>query len=236
MARTAHKETEILENMSIRRAVLTLAVPTVISQLIVMVYNLADTWFPLGGRGNTQTLFDDDTIASIAAAHGKSSAQIILRWHLQAGNIAIPGSGNEVHIAENYDFPAFSNVDISCEDPGSLSEEQLSVLVTQARYCQAMTEADLDALREIVSEDMTFTHMSGLKQTREEYFADIVDGSLDYHRIGIENPVIEIEGDRASITYTSVLNANAYGAEGTYRIYGTHCYELRDGAWVAVNR
>ena len=66
-----------------------------------------ESWFPLGGRGNTQTLFDDPTISSIAAAHGKTSAQIILRWHLQAGNIAIPGSSNPDHIQENceiFDF------------------------------------------------------------------------------------------------------------------------------------
>ena len=63
-----------------------------------------ESWFPLGGRGNTQTLFNDGTISGIAAAHGKTSAQIILRWHLQAGNIAIPGSSNEAHIAENYDI------------------------------------------------------------------------------------------------------------------------------------
>ena len=66
-----------------------------------------ESWFPLGGRGNTQTLFDDPTISAIAAAHGKTSAQIILRWHLQAGNIAIPGSSNSDHIQENceiFDF------------------------------------------------------------------------------------------------------------------------------------
>ncbi len=67
-----------------------------------------ESWFPLGGRGNTQMLFNDETIAAIAAAHGKSSAQIILRWHLQAGNIAIPGSGNEAHIAENFDIFDFA--------------------------------------------------------------------------------------------------------------------------------
>lgn len=61
-----------------------------------------ESWFPLGGRGNTQRLFDDETISAIAEAHGKISAQIILRWHLQAGNIAIPGSSNEAHIQENY--------------------------------------------------------------------------------------------------------------------------------------
>ena len=57
MVRTAQKETEIFENMPIRRAVLTLAVPTVISQLIVMVYNLADTWF-IGQTGDPYPLPD----------------------------------------------------------------------------------------------------------------------------------------------------------------------------------
>lgn len=63
-----------------------------------------ESWFPLGGRGNTQTLFNDETISSIAKAHKKTSAQVILRWHLQAGNIAIPGSSNEAHIQENFEI------------------------------------------------------------------------------------------------------------------------------------
>ncbi len=62
-----------------------------------------ESWFPLGGRGNTQTLFNDETISAIAKAHGVSSAQVIIRWHLQAGNICIPGSSNEDHINEDYD-------------------------------------------------------------------------------------------------------------------------------------
>lgn len=62
-----------------------------------------ESWFPLGGRGNTQTLFSDETISAIASAHGVSSAQVIIRWHLQAGNICIPGSSNEQHIIEDYD-------------------------------------------------------------------------------------------------------------------------------------
>ena len=62
-----------------------------------------ESWFPLGGRGNTQTLFNDETISGIAEAHGVSSAQVIIRWHLQTGNICIPGSSNEQHIIEDYD-------------------------------------------------------------------------------------------------------------------------------------
>ena len=63
-----------------------------------------ESWFPLGGRGNTQAMFNDPVISSIAARHGKTSAQVILRWHLQAGQIAIPGSHNEKHIQENFDI------------------------------------------------------------------------------------------------------------------------------------
>ena len=40
-----------------------------------------ESWFPLGGRGNTQILFNDPVISGIADAHGKTSAQVILRWH-----------------------------------------------------------------------------------------------------------------------------------------------------------
>lgn len=136
---------------------------------------------------------------------------------------------------KNYNFSALTNVELINADLGSMTDEQLSVLYAQARYCQAMTDADIDTMRELVSEDMTYTHMSGMTQTREEYFADIADGSLRYFTIGMDSPKIEVSGDTASITYTSVLNANAYGARGTYRMKGTHYYEKRDGEWIAVN-
>ena len=99
-------------------------------------------------------------------------------------------------------------------------------------------------LRELVSEDKVFTHMSGLQQTREEYFADVADGSLTYYTIGIADPVIKVDGEKAQITYSSVLtqityssvlNADAYGARGTFRMKGMHQYEKRDGAWIIVN-
>lgn len=134
-----------------------------------------------------------------------------------------------------YDFSAFPNVKITGVDLSSLSQEELSVLYQAARYCEAMTEADTDTMRQIVSEEMTFTHMSGRRQTREEYFADVADGSLRYYTIGMEKPVVKVDGDKATVTYTSVLNADAYGARGTFRIQGTHRYERRDGAWIAVN-
>ena len=135
-----------------------------------------------------------------------------------------------------YDFSTFTNVTLKGIDVSKLNEEELSALYQAARYCQAMTEADVETMRQIVSEDMTFTHMSGMKQTREEYFADVADGSLTYYAIGMENPVVAVDGDMATVTYTSALTANAYGAQGTFRMKGTHYYQRIDGEWIAINR
>ena len=135
-----------------------------------------------------------------------------------------------------YDFSTFTNVTLKGIDVSKLNEEELSALYQAARYCQAMTEADVETMRQIVSEDMTFTHMSGMKQTQEEYFADVADGSLTYYAIGMENPVVAVDGDMATVTYTSVLTANAYGAQGTFRMKGTHYYQRINGEWIAVNR
>lgn len=76
---------------------------TEMKEHIAQYGTVLESWFPLGGRGNTQILFNDETIKRIAEAHGKSSAQVIIRWHLQAGNICIPGSSNEQHIIEDHD-------------------------------------------------------------------------------------------------------------------------------------
>jgi len=64
-------------------------------------------WYPLGGRGHTAELLGNEVISKIADAHGKSSAQVILRWNLQKGVVVIPGSSNPDHIKENtelFDF------------------------------------------------------------------------------------------------------------------------------------
>lgn len=68
---------------------------------------VVEAWYPLGGRGHTAALLGNETISRIATAHGKSSAQVILRWDLQRGVVVIPGSSNPAHMKENisiFDF------------------------------------------------------------------------------------------------------------------------------------
>lgn len=77
-------------------------------------------WYPLGGRGYTKELLGDDVISEIAAAHGKSSAQVILRWNLQKGVIVIPGSSNPDHIKENTELFDFELTDREMEKINAL--------------------------------------------------------------------------------------------------------------------
>ena len=68
-------------------------------------------WYPLahGDAG----LMQDETFVTLSKKHNKSVAQIILRWHVQFGNIVIPGSKSVEHIKENFDIFDF---ELSDED------------------------------------------------------------------------------------------------------------------------
>jgi diketogulonate reductase-like aldo/keto reductase len=71
---------------------------------------LTQAWSPIGGitfypgwGEDRRNVMEDPTIVGIAQAHGKSPAQVMLRWHLQQGRSAIPKSTNPARIAENFD-------------------------------------------------------------------------------------------------------------------------------------
>ncbi|MFF4158848.1 aldo/keto reductase [Streptomyces sp. NPDC001678] len=65
---------------------------------------VTEAWSPLGqGRG----LLEEPVLARIGAKHGKSAAQVVLRWHLQLGNVAIPKSVTPSRIRENFDVFGF---------------------------------------------------------------------------------------------------------------------------------
>ena len=63
-------------------------------------------WYPLG-HGD-KALREEPLFTELGEKYGKTNSQIILRWHIQCGNIVIPGSKNPAHIKDNldlFDFP-----------------------------------------------------------------------------------------------------------------------------------
>jgi len=79
---------------------------------------LDQAWSPIGGitfypgwGDERVSVMDDPTIRSIAEAHGRTPAQVMLRWHVQQGRNAIPKSTNPGRIAENFDVFDFALTD-----------------------------------------------------------------------------------------------------------------------------
>ncbi len=72
-----------------------------------------ECWYPLGHADDR--LLNNDVLSAIADAHGKSVVQIILRWHMQEGFSAVPGSTNPNHIAENIAIFDFELTDAEME-------------------------------------------------------------------------------------------------------------------------
>ena len=84
---------------------------TALQRLHVQHGILTQAWSPIGGitsyRGGEKRTFDDPVLLEIAGQHGKSAAQVMLRWHLQEGRSAIPKSIKPARIAENFDVFEF---------------------------------------------------------------------------------------------------------------------------------
>lgn len=85
---------------------------------------LVECWFPLGGAMSDGALLRDPTILKIAGAHGKSAAQIILRWHIQEGFSVIPGATNPAYIEENIGIFDFKLSDAEMGQMRSLNKEK----------------------------------------------------------------------------------------------------------------
>lgn len=91
---------------------------------------MIQSWYPLG-HGD-KSLLQEPLFSKLGKKYGKSNAQIILRWHVQAGNIVIPGSKSPAHIQENFDLFDFSlNQD---------EMEQISAMDQKKRYYTSTPE------------------------------------------------------------------------------------------------
>jgi diketogulonate reductase-like aldo/keto reductase len=120
---------EIMKNSEIKPVVMQVECHPYAQRLDVKAkiapYNLQlECWYPLGGKWSNGLILKDEVINKIGQVHGKSAAQIILRWHMQEGHSAIPGSTNPAHIQENIDIFDFELSDEEMAQMRALNKEQ----------------------------------------------------------------------------------------------------------------
>ena len=92
---------------------------------------VTESWTPVGGS-RTPQLRHDPVIIAIADAHGKSATQIVLRWHIQLGLVAIPRSGNPGRITANINIFDFA-----------LDEQEMSAISALDRGDAGILDSDV---------------------------------------------------------------------------------------------
>ena len=100
-------------------------------------------WYPLG-HGD-RNLREEPLFTELGKKYGKSNTQIILRWHIQAGDIVIPGSKNPEHIKANLDLFDFALTDEEMEKIADMDQQKRYYHSTPEmlkRYAEMVPDVD----------------------------------------------------------------------------------------------
>ena len=121
------------------------------------------------------------------------------------------------------------------QESESMINDEEKVLAAYEAMQQAMIDKDIAKLDRIVKDGTTFTHMSGKTQTKEEYFGEIADGTLNYYRYKIENGKINVSGNTATLSADVTLTAKVYGTSGSWTLPVNAHFEKINNEWIYTN-
>ena len=115
-----------------------------------------------------------------------------------------------------------------------MTTEEKEVYSAYEAINNAMIQKDRATMERYFDENLTFTHMSGKKQTRKEFIGEIMDGTLNYFKVETKDFSISVNGDTAHMKVTHTLTAKVYGISGSWTLGGENTYKKRNGIWVRV--
>jgi hypothetical protein len=116
-----------------------------------------------------------------------------------------------------------------------MSQEKEDVRKAYIEMQNAMIKKDMKKLNEIVKDDKKFVHMGGKTQTKEEFFEEIKNGTLNYFNSILKDEIITVTGNKANIKGKTTLKAKVYGIEGEWTLPTDANFEKINGKWVFCN-
>jgi hypothetical protein len=96
-----------------------------------------------------------------------------------------------------------------------MTDDEKAVLAAEDRRYQAMLDADLETLDALCTDELSYTHSNGVRDTKEEYFGKVREGYYVYHRI--DHPVerVELAGDAAVVVGRMTADLTSGGVRKT---------------------
>ena len=99
-------------------------------------------------------------------------------------------------------------------------------------YWQYMIDKDTAGMDDIMAEDYSLRHMTGLLQTKKDFFQSVKSGELNYYSAKHEEMTVKVNGDTATLTARSRVTAAVYGgSRHSWRLQGDFTLRKENGVW-----
>jgi Domain of unknown function (DUF4440) len=99
---------------------------------------------------------------------------------------------------------------------------------------QTMIAGDADALGDLLADDFVLVHMTGYRQPKAEWLADVRSGAMSYHAMTDVDVSVDVSGEAPVVTARTRTAATIWGATGTWPLQLRIAFTRDGGAWVAA--
>ena len=119
-----------------------------------------------------------------------------------------------------------------CKDGRAAAREEEAIRELYRAYWRCMIAGDAERLRGMLADGYVLTHMTGVRQSREEFLRGLRDGTFRYFSADHDSIRVTVRGDAASMTGRSRVTAAVYGGGAhSWRLQGDFTLQKENGVW-----
>ena len=110
--------------------------------------------------------------------------------------------------------------------------EEATISELYKDYWDYMIEKNIEGLRSLMSSDYCLYHMTGVKQSADEFIEGLKNGTFNYYSAEHEDIAVSVDGDEATMIGKSRVVAAVYGGgKGSWRLQGDFTLRKENGTW-----
>lgn len=110
--------------------------------------------------------------------------------------------------------------------------DEQSIKELYQAYWNCMINKDIQGMDEMMTDDYTLMHMTGMRQSKESFLQSVKKGELNYYSAEHDEIIVKIDGDRATIVGRSRVNAAVYGGgRHIWKLQGDFTLVKDNGQW-----
>lgn len=122
-------------------------------------------------------------------------------------------------------------------NPQQTMDDKQQIEALYKQMYRAMIAKDIETIGSLLDESSVLIHMTGTRQPKQEYLRAIKDGTLNYYSVDDDEIIINVDGDKATMTGRSRVNAAVYGGgRHTWRLQIKSTLVKKEGRWLFVEQ